>query len=163
MARGEGLPARAVRESLEWAKEHQRAVGRAWDETIGVLGSADFEAISGADTLRKLRRFVHRWHDVTVEPLDRLGPLAERTGSVPAPEDSRAYLSRVLIGMDLDEYNRLCDDLHAELEAAEQARRPLARLDWRDRLVELMELGVRSSAATLEWVGGKLHAAEAAG
>lgn len=163
MARGEGLPPRAVRESLVWAKEHQRAVARAWDETIGVLGSADFEAISGRDTLRKLRRVVHRWHDITVEPLDRLGPLAERTGTVPTPEDSRAYLSRVLIGMDLPQYNRLCDDLHAELEAAEQAVRPLARLDWRDRLVELMELGVRSSTATLEWVGGKLHAADAAG
>jgi len=162
LARGELPSARALRESLEWAREHQRGVGRAWDETITVLGSADFEAISGKETLRRLRRAVHRWHDITVEPLDRLGPLAERTGSVPAPEDSRAYLSRVLIGMDLSEYDRLCDDLHAELEAAEQAARPLARLDWRDRLVELMELGVRSSTATLEWLGGKLHAAEAA-
>ncbi len=105
---------------------------------------------------------MHRWHDVTVEPLDRLGPLAERTGSVPSPEDSRAYLSRVLIGMDLGDYDRLCDDLHAERESAELAARPLARLDWRDRLVELMELGVRSSTATIEWVTGKLHVAEAA-
>ncbi len=152
----------ALREALEWARVHLRGVGAAWDETLSVVNGTDFQAISSKEDLRRLRRAVRRWHDLTLEPVVRLAPVAERWGTLPSSEDGEAYLAHVLLGMDLKEFNGMCDGMDAELESALQARLPLARLDWRDRLVELMEIGVRSCAATLEWAEGKHRAAESA-
>ena len=151
-------PVSALREAREWAKEHQRVVGTAWDDTLRLVNAVDFQAISSKDTLRRLRRAVRRWHDLTLEPVVRLAPIAERAGSVRPPDDPRAYLSRVLVGMGIDEYDAMCDGLDTELEASLLATGPLARLDWRDRLVELMEIGVRTLVSTMEWAEGKLRA-----
>ncbi len=147
----------ALKEAREWASEHQRVVSAAWDDTLRLINAVDFQAISSKDTLRRLRRAVRRWHDLTLEPVVRLAPVAERAGSVRPPDDPRAYLSRVLVGMGLEQYDAMCDGLDTELEASLLATGPLARLDWRDRLVELMEIGVRTLVSTIEWAEGTLR------
>ena len=156
------LSASALREALDWARVHLRSVGAAWDETLSLVNGTDFQALSSREDLRKLRRAVRRWHDLTLEPVVRLAPVAERWGSMPPSEDGEPYLARVLVGMDLNEFNGMCDGMDAELESALHAGLPLARLDWRDRLVELMEIGVRTCAATIEWAEGTVRAAGAA-
>jgi len=156
------ISATALREALEWARIHLRAVGAAWDETLSLVNGTDFQAISSREDLRRLRRAVRRWHDLTLEPVLRLAPVAERWGTMPSAEDGESYLTRVLVGMDIREFNGMCDGMDVELESALQARLPLARLDWRDRIVELMEIGVRTCAATLEWAEGSVRAAGAA-
>ncbi len=134
------------------AKEHQRRVAEEWDRTLSMLRGLDFRDIGPGDGLEAIRGEVEIWNDLTLEPVRRISRLAE-LGDLPVDAEERyGYLHRVFIGTDAASYLQMCDLLEEELDVVASSRGPVDGTGLRDRVVELMELGVRCSARSIEWI-----------
>jgi hypothetical protein len=136
-----------------WAELHQERVGKRWDKSLKFLQTIDFTKISTKKQIKGLIKIIHRWRDLTLKPVRRLTPMARSDASIEVGEDNEDYMCRVLVGMDLKNYNLLCENLVREVERGVgteglQTSRP----EWRDRIVELMETGVRASTRAIEWI-----------
>jgi len=77
----------------------------------------------------------------------------DELGDLPVEEDERfGYLHRVFVGMDPATYLSMCDEVEEELDTVAASDVPLNMPQLRDRVVEMMELGVRCSARSIEWM-----------
>ncbi len=143
---------RMRRQYRRWAELHQERVGKRWDRSLRVLQAIDFSKVSTKRQLKGLTRTVLQWRKLTLRPVKRLTTLARSDASIEGGEDNEDYLCRVLVGMDLENYNLLCDNLVKEVRSVGVEGLPASKLEWRDRLVELMETGVRASTRAIEWI-----------
>lgn len=141
-----------LRRELAHAKAHQRRVSEEWDRTLSMLRILDFHAIGPGEGLDAVRGEVEIWNDLTLEPVRRLSQHRE-LGDLPVDAEERyGYLHRVFVGTDSTSYLRMCDEVEAEMDAIVSAPDPVNGTGLRDRVVELMELGVRCSARSMEWL-----------
>jgi hypothetical protein len=141
-----------LRRELTHAQGHQRRVAEEWDRTLSILRGTDFRAIGPGDGLDAIRGEVEIWNDLTLEPVRRLSQ-HEEMGDLPLDDGERYdYLHRVLVGTDAASFLAMCDRVEAEVDAIASSPGPVDGTDLRDRVVELMELGVRCSARSIEWL-----------
>jgi hypothetical protein len=141
-----------LRAELIHAREHQRRVAKEWDRTLGILRSVDFRSIEPSDDLDPIRSEVEIWNDLTLDPPRRIS-LHDELGDLPLDKWERYdYLHRVFVGMDPADYMSLCDEVEGELDGIASSNGPVSLPQLRDRVVELMELGVRCSARSIEWM-----------
>jgi hypothetical protein len=141
-----------LRRELSHAREHQQRVAREWDRTLGILRRVDFRSIGPGEDLGSIRSEVEIWNDLTLDPPRRLS-LHDELGDLPRDREERyEYLHRVFIGMDPGSYLAMCDEVERELDVATSSTGQVSLPQLRDRVVELMELGVRCSARSIEWM-----------
>jgi hypothetical protein len=153
-----------LRVEREHALRHQKRVGREWDETLELLGKVDFQAVQPGWQVDSMRGMVEIWHDLTLEPPKRISSHGQDLGLASDPEERYEYLHRVYVGLEPATYLMLCDEAEEELRAiAEGGSGAMPAPELRDRLVELMELGVRSSTRALDWLRSRIREAEADG
>ena len=151
---------RAERAHLEG---HQARVGREWDLTLEIVRGIDFRSVGPGERLEAVRGEVEIWNDLVLEPPRRIAAL----GALPVlpTEDGERYeyLHRVLVGLDPPAFLTMCDIIEGELDLVVAEDKPMDMPELRDRLVELMELGVRCSTRSLEWLERRIVDAEATG
>ena len=153
-----------LRVEHEHALRHQRRVGREWDDTLKLLGQVDFHDVQPGWQVDSMRGMVEIWHDLTLEPPKRISSHGQDLGLASDPEERYEYLHRVFVGREPAVYLMLCDEAEEELKAiAEGEGGTVSVPELRDRLVELMELGVRSSTRALDWLSMRIREAEAEG
>ncbi len=141
-----------LRRELAFAGEHQARVATEWDRTLGMLRVMDFRALSPGGALEALRAEVEIWNDLTLEPPRRLAAHPEM-GGLPTEEGERLeYLHRVLVGVGPSEYLAMCDEVEAEMDVVASSPGSVSVPQLRDRVVELMELGVRTSVRSIDWL-----------
>ncbi len=141
-----------LRRELVHARDHQQRVAQEWDRTLALLRLVDFRSIGPGDHLDAIRGEVEIWNDLTLEPPRRIS-MHDELGDLPMDLEERyGYLHRVFVGTDPAAYLMMCDECEAELDSVAGADGPLAMPQLRDRVVELMELAVRSSARSIEWM-----------
>lgn len=157
-ARGRRRLLKRLRLHQSWVAQHQEKMGTAWDESLRLLSSVDFTTTSRHSDLRKLRRAVRTWHDFSLETPKRLASIAEDLGPFRSQGEAVDYLCRVFIGYEIAGFNSLCDTLDGELNAAIASEGSMASPEWRDRLVELMELAVSTPTRALDWIREKIKA-----
>jgi hypothetical protein len=139
---------RAERAHLE---DHQARVGLEWDRTLEIVRGIDFRSVSPGEGLEAVRGEVEIWNELALEPPRRITAMGVLPG-LPTDDGERyEYLHRVLVG------------LEGELDLVVAEDRPMDMPELRDRLVELMELGVRCSTRSLEWLEKRIGDAEATG
>ncbi len=139
---------------------HQGRVAMEWDRTLELIRTVDFEHVGPGEALEDVRGMVEIWNDLTLEPPRRIASLGVMPG-LPSDLDERyEYLHRVLVGMDPPAFLNLCDEIEGELDTIVVADRPIAMPDLRDRIVELMEMGVRCSTRSSEWLERRVQDAE---
>lgn len=142
------------------AVKHQARVAREWDRTLELLRGLDFHALAPGDLLETLRGDVEIWNELTLEPPRRLSSVQGLDG-LPADADERyEYMHRVLVGLDPPTYLAMCDAIEGELDLVVVEGGPLELPELRDRLVELIELGVRCSTRSIEWLEHRISRAE---
>ena len=73
------------------------------------------------------------------------------------------YLHRVFVGRQVDAYLVMCDTIEGELDSIVAAGTEVTMPDLRDRLVEVMELGVGSATRCVDWLEKKIAAIEERG
>jgi hypothetical protein len=155
MERGHHMPVTVMgflRMELAHAREHQRRVAKEWDRTLGILRKVDFRSIGPGDHLDAIRAEVEIWNDLTLDPPRRVS-LHEEMDDLPMDQGERyEYLHRVFVGMDPGTYLAMCDEVEQELDFVTSATGSVSMPGLRDRVVELMELGVRCSARSIEWM-----------
>ncbi len=142
------------------ALAHQKRVGHEWDRTLELLSKVDFRALGPGWQVDAMRGTVEIWHDLTLEPPRRVSSHGEDLGLASDPEERYEYLHRVFVGREPGEYLLLCDQAEEELKAIAEGGETVSAPELRDRLVELMELGVRSASRSLEWLQAKVRQAE---
>lgn len=141
-----------LRRELHHADEHQRRVAAEWDRTLSMLRTVDFRSLGPGRGLDAIRGEVEIWNDLTLEPPRRLAK-HEELADLPGDEAERfEYLHRVFVGVDPASYLAMCDEVDGELDTVAKASSPVSLPELRDRVVELMELGVRCSARSIEWM-----------
>lgn len=141
-----------LRRELAFASEHQARVAAEWDRTLGMLRGLDFRALRPGEGIEALRGEVEIWNDLTLELPRRLSAHPE-LGGLPTGEGERLeYLHRVLVGVEPSAYMTMCDEVESELDAVAASGGPVAMPQLRDRVVELMELGVRTSVRSIDWL-----------
>ena len=143
------------------ALKHQSRIGTEWDRTLELVREVDFEAVAPGEAVESIRAEVEIWHDLTLEPVRRLfsyGPGLELSSD---GEEAYEYLHRVFVGREVDQYLAMCDAVEAELDAIVGAGGPVEAPDLRDRLVELIELGVRASTRCVDWLEKRMARLEA--
>jgi len=141
-----------LRRELAFASEHQVRVATEWDRTLGMLRGLDFRALVPGEGLAALRGEVEIWNDLTLEPPRRLAAHPE-LGGLPLEEGERMeYLHRVLVGMEPAAYMAMCDEVESEMDLVAESEGPVSMPQLRDRVVELMEVGVRTSVRSIEWL-----------
>jgi hypothetical protein len=141
-----------LRMEIANAREHQQRVATEWDRTLALLRTIDFRSIGPGDHLDAIRGEVEIWNDLTLDPPRRISMHDELADLPRDPEERFEYLHRVFVGMDPATYLNLCDEIEVELDAVARADSPMAMPDLRDQVVELMELAVRASARSIEWM-----------
>ena len=151
---------RAERAHLE---DHQARVGREWDRTLEIVRSIDFRSVSPGEGLEAVRGEVEIWNDLALEPPRRITAMGVLPGLPTDGGERYEYLHRVLVGLDPSAFLSMCDIIEGELDLVVAEDRPMDMPDLRDRLVELMELGVRCSVRSLEWLERRIGDAEATG
>ncbi|MCK5414951.1 MAG: hypothetical protein KAJ35_06190 [Thermoplasmata archaeon] len=140
------------RKELAHGREHQQRVAEEWDRTLAILKDVDFLSIGPGDRLAAIRGEVEIWNDLTLDPPRRIS-MHDELGDLPMDPDERyEYLHRVFIGMSPGKYLTMCDEVEQELDAVASSKGPTPMPQLRDRIVELMELGVRCSARSIEWM-----------
>jgi hypothetical protein len=130
----------------EWdrAQRHQRKRQKEWDRALALMKDLDFDELAPGRGLEGLRTASEIWHDLTLDPVRSIS-IHVRGAGLPEDKGERFdYLHRVFIGYDPDEYSSLCDQLEDGIDEVYASEAPVARPDLRDRVVELMELGIRS-------------------
>lgn len=141
-----------LRREMTHAREHQQRVAAEWDRTLSILRRSDFRVIGPGDDLDAIRGEVEIWNDLTLEPVRRISQHGE-LGDLPVDGEERyGYLHRVFVGTDTASYAEMCDQVEQELDDVASGPGPVERPELRDRVVELMELGVRCSARSIEWL-----------
>jgi hypothetical protein len=141
-----------LRREIHHAREHQQRVAVEWDRTLTMLGNLDFHAVGPGEPLEDLRGEVEIWNDLTLDPIRRISG-HEELRDLPRDRDERfEYLHRVFVGMDPRTYSAMCDKVEAEVGEVSSAGAPVPMPQLRDRVVELMEVGVRCSARCIEWL-----------
>jgi hypothetical protein len=141
-----------LRREVAHSREHQRRVAVEWDRTLALLRGIDFRSVGPKSGVEAIRGEVEIWNDLTLDPVRRVALLVG-LGDLPVNEDERyGYLHRVFVGTDPDSYMAMCDVLEGELDAVSSSPGGTEAQDLRDRVVELMELGVRASARSIEWL-----------
>jgi len=141
-----------LRRELHHAQEHQRQVAEEWDRTLAMLRMLDFRSLGPGDDLDAIRAEVEIWNELTLDPPRRVA-MHDELGNLPMAEEERfGYLHRVFVGMDPRAYLSMCDQVEEELDTVAAADGPMAMPQLRDRVVELMELGVRCSARSIHWM-----------
>lgn len=149
---------RAERSHLEG---HQARVAREWDRTLEIVRGIDFRSVGPGEVLEAVRGEVEIWNDLTLEPPRRITALGVLPG-LPTDVDERyEYLHRVLVGLDPPAFLTMCDVIEGELDLVVAEDRPMDMPELQDRLVELMELCVRCSTRSLEWLEKRIGDAEA--
>lgn len=141
-----------MRRELAHSREHQRRVAREWDRTLALLRTMDFRSMGPGDDLDPVRGEVEIWNDLTLEPVRRI---SQHRGLDDLPTDDVErfdYLHRVFVGLDPAAYLEMCDRVESELDGVASSSGPVELPQLRDRVVELMELGVRCSARSREWL-----------
>ncbi|MCK4971586.1 MAG: hypothetical protein KAS77_13710 [Thermoplasmata archaeon] len=140
------------RKELAHGREHQQRVAEEWDRTLAILKDVDFQSIGPGDRLAAIRGEVEIWNDLTLDPPRRIS-MHDELGDLPMDPDERyEYLHRVFIGLSPGKYLTMCDEVEQELDAVASSKGPTPVPQLRDRIVELMELGVRCSARSTEWM-----------
>ena len=142
------------------ARRHQARVAREWDRTLALLQSIDFGSIGPGDLLEALRTEVEIWNELTLESPRRLCRLKGLEGLPSDAGERYEYMHRVLVGLDPPAYLAMCDAIEGELDLVVVAERPVELPELRDRLVELIELGVRCSTRSIEWLEHRISRAE---
>jgi hypothetical protein len=141
-----------LRREMIQSREHQQRVAEEWDRTLAMLRGVDFRAVGPGSRLEAIRGEVEIWNDLTLDPVRRLS-LHEDLGDLPGDEGERyGYLHRVFVGTDPQSYLEMCDLVEEELRVAVSSEGTREAPGLRDRVVELMELGVRASARSIEWL-----------
>ena len=149
-----------LRREMSHSQEHQRRVAEEWDHTLGILRGIDFSSLGPGKELLAMRAEVEIWNDLTLDPVRRVTKL-EGLGDLPKDEGERyGYLHRVFIGIDPDAYLTMCDEMEERLGYIASSEGGEEAPDLRDRMVELMELGVRASARSIEWLGKRYRDVE---
>lgn len=150
----------SLRAERDRARRHQAALQREWDRTLSLIRDLDFEELAPGKDLEGLRAAAEVWHDLTLDPVRSIS-IHVRAEDLPEGRDERFdYLHRVFVGYGPDEYSSLCDQLEDGIEEVYASSAPVPRPDLRDRAVELMELGVRSSTRSYEWLEGRIKELE---
>ena len=151
---------RAERANLEG---HQARVAREWDRTLEIVRGIDFRSVGPGEVLEAVRGEVEIWNDLALEPPRRITALGVLPG-LPTDDGERyEYLHRVLVGLDPPAFLSMCDIIEGELDLVVAEDKPMDMPDLQDRLVELMELSVRCSTRSLEWLEKRIGDAEASG
>jgi hypothetical protein len=141
-----------LRREMSHCQEHQMRVAEEWDHTLEILRGIDFSALGPGKELLAIRAEVEIWNDLTLDPVRRVTQL-EGLGGLPEDEGERyGYLHRVFVGIDPDTYLTMCDEMEERVGDIGSSERTEEAPDLRDRMVELMELGVRASARSIEWL-----------
>ena len=141
-----------LRRELANAQDHQKRVALEWDRTLALLRTVDFRSIGPGDHLDAIRGEVEIWNELTLEPPRRIS-MHDGLADLPLDREERyGYLHRVFVGTDPAAYLSMCDEIEEELDAVASAEGPITMPQLRDRVVELMELAVRSSARSIEWM-----------
>jgi hypothetical protein len=151
---------RAERAHLEG---HQTRVAREWDRTLGVVRAIDFRAVGPGETLEALRGEVEIWNDLALEPPRRITAMGVLPGLSMDDGERYEYLHRVLVGLDPPTFLSMCDIIEGELDLVVAEDKPMDLPELRDRIIELMELSVRCSTRSLEWLEKRIDDAEATG
>ena len=142
---------------------HQARVAREWDSTLEIVRGIDFREVAPGEDLEAVRGEVEIWNDLALEPPRRIAALGILPG-LPTDDGERyEYLHRVLVGLDPPAFLSMCDIIEGELDLVVAEGKPMDLPELRDRLVELMELGVRCSTRSLEWLEKRIGDAEATG
>lgn len=142
------------------AIKHQARVAREWDRTLGLLKDLDFHALVPGGLLETLRGEVEIWNELTLEPPRRLSRVRGLEG-LPTDADERyEYMHRVLVGLDPTAFLAMCDTIEGELDLVVVEGGQVDLPELRDRLVELIELGVRCSTRSIEWLEHRISKAE---
>lgn len=141
-----------LRAEMAHAESHQRRVAAEWDRTLRLIRTLDFEFIGPGGVLEDIRGMVEIWADLTLEPPRRITAIGEQENLPTDPGERYEYMHRVLVGMDPGAFLSLCDAIEGELDTVVVADRPMSMPDLRDRIVELMELGVRCTIRSREWL-----------
>ena len=152
-----------LRKERAHALKHRSRMAGEWDRTLGLLKTVDFTSLSAGEGVEALRAEVEIWHDLTLDPPRRLTEHRHALGLSDDPEEAYEYMHRVFVGMDPAAYLAMCDQLDGALALVAVEGGPVEGTHIRDMLVELMELGVRSSIRSLEWLERKLSGAEEPG
>ena len=139
---------------------HQGRLSREWDRTLELVRTVDFESVGPGEVLEDVRGMVEIWNDLTLEPPRRIASIGEMEGLPNNPDERYEYLHRVLVGMDPPAFSSLCDAIEGRLDTIVVADHPIPVPDLRDRIVELMELGVRCSTRSSEWLDMRVQAIE---
>jgi len=151
---------RAERADLE---AHQAKIAQEWDRTLNIVRSIDFRTVAPGEALEAVRGEVEIWNDLALEPprsITALGPLP----GLPTNEGERyEYLHRVLVGLDPPAFLSMCDIIEGELDLVVAEGKPMDMPELRDRIIELMELSVRCSTRSLEWLEKRIGDAETTG
>jgi hypothetical protein len=149
-----------LRAEMAHARAHQERVAGEWDRTLQLIRTVDFEFVGPGEVLEDIRGMVEIWSDLTLEPPRRIASLGQLEG-LPSDGDERyEYMHRVLVGLDPPAYLAMCDAVEGELDTVVVADRPVPMPELRDRIVELMELGVRCSTRAMEWLDMRVRKAE---
>ncbi len=143
------------------ALKHQSRIGVEWDRTLELVRGVDFEAIGSGPVVESIRAEVEIWHDLTLEPARRLFSYGQDLGLSKDGEEAYEYLHRVFVGREVGQYLVMCDAVEAELDAIVGSEGPVEASDLRDRLVELIELGVRASTRCVDWLEKRMAKIEA--
>jgi hypothetical protein len=150
----------SLRAERDRAGRHQRRLEGEWDRTLALIKDLDFDEVAPGRGLEGLRSATEIWHDLTLDPVRSISTQVQGAG-LPDDRDERYdYLHRVFIGYRPEEYSTMCDQLEEGIEEVYASAAPIARPDLRDRVVELMELGVRSSTRSVEWLDGRIKELE---
>jgi hypothetical protein len=146
----------ALRMERGHAEGNLERVQKEWDRTLTMLREVDFSALVPGLHVDGLRGEVEIWHDLTLEPPRRVSGYGPLLGLPEDIEEAFGYLHRVFVGMEPAAYAEMCDMVDTALQEVGASGEPAARPELRDMIVELMELGVRSSVQSLEWLDIRL-------
>lgn len=149
-----------LRADLAHAMRHHQRVSEEWDRTLELVQGTDFEGLKPGHDVQALSRSVEVWHDLTLEMPRHVAAHGDKLGLSQDHEERYGYLHRVFVGMEPRSYLALCDEAEELLTKVEEHGAPMPVPELRDRLVELMELGVRGSTRATDWLEKRISKSE---
>jgi len=152
-----------LRAELAHLEGHQARVALEWDRTLEIVRGIDFKEVRPGERLEAVRGEVEIWNELALEPPRRISAMGNLPGLPTDDAERYEYLHRVLVGLDPPAFLSMCDIIEGELDLVVAEDRSKDMPELRDRLVELMELGVRCSTRSLEWLEMRIGDAEATG
>ncbi len=150
-----------LRAEMAHLESHQARVALEWDRTLEIVRGIDFRDVHPGEGLEAVRGEVEIWNELALEPPRRISAMGALPGLPTDDAERYEYLHRVLVGLDPPAFLSMCDIIDGELDLVMAEDKPMDMPELRDRLVELMELGVRCSTRSLEWLDMRIRDAEA--